>query len=823
MQSLTVISAASSRVLTKNLNSGATYDKVSRLTAAAEHSFASLQELKRLLKDLARQRSSCVIRGVLRAGAPEPLRRRLTHFEDVAQAWVMLDIDAVPLPKRLRVTPYTEAHAQHLRQFLPPPFAAASFVWQASASAGTGQGKVLKVHAWFLLDAPLTAAQLRVWFKTLEAQHIDTSHVDKSTLRAVQPHYTADPIGGPYIGKRLGISKGSQKRVTTPDDITAVEPEPASVQLAARPKGCADVSDALIESAMVKAIAKARECLAACTVAYQDSYTVGTLLGPAVALQTWNDKKLGHETWQANADRLAGKWGKRFSELDGTKHDSSLYSARVLEGIAWGVSQERTRLAERSAKALAETIERTKELRASLLEKMLKNAGNVKTLHEVAGKLGVYAEAVGPDVIEAQLVKCSGFSKAQVKEALADVKPIALDAWREGLLYNRDELLPTDENVLAVFQKFPGFKEAFRYNVRAQVLEVVEDNIFGLPAGVVREASVASMLVTWLGSVGMRKASVYKVKDLFKGYVDSFTKYDPFLVAFPEALYDPLRAQDELAQLGRSKLDRWLTKHLGAVGDKEYLRAVAAKTLIAAVARAVNPGCQVDTMLVLVGAQGIGKTSAIRALGSVIDGGYGELMDMKDKDHLLMMQSNLLVEVSELRALRNSLEESTKAFMTRTFDRIRAPYAHTAEEHKRRMVFIGTTNSDDFLSDHVNRRYWPVVCKAPGRISNKAALGLWREAALRYAVGEQWWLDAQEESLQASIADQHRVEDMNESILKRWLKGKEKVTLQQAVMACYPESKEFQKHTRAVSGALRVLGWESYKTKKDRFWVKSGA
>ena len=813
MQSLTVITTKNTRVLTKNHETSTSYDKVSRLTGVESWAFDSLKRLKRYLHELADKKHSCVIRGVLRDDAPTPLRRRLTHFSDEPQSWVMLDIDDLHLPKSLRSYPYTDEHLRFVRERLPPEFQNAGFVWQASASAGLDK-KRMKVHLWFLLDLPLTAAQLRQWFKSDYMEPM-RSIVDPVTLRAVQPHYTADPIGGP-AGKRLGLFRGP--RVTVPELLPADEPEPAA-ELAKRPKGAADVSDAFIESATKQAIKRARDKLNGCTVAYHDAYTVGTLLGPAVALQTWNDRKLGHKTWQANGERLARKWGARFAALEGAQHSAELYEGRVLEGLEWGVRQERARLAARSQRALDEARERTKELREQLLGRMLKNAGSERVLAEVGKALGRYSEVIGRDELVESLVKVSGLSRVQVEASVADAEPINIDAWREGLLYSKEEIVATDENIIAIYKQYPGFLSSFRYNVRTSTLEATCINILGLAVGPISADTVPCILASWLGSLGMRKVAAHRAYSLFASIVPSLEQYDPFLVAFPEALYERERAQQELQRI-KPRLDNWLSKFLGVEGDAEYVQAIAAKTLIAAVARAVSPGAKVDTMLVLIGEQGIGKTSVVQTLASVIDNGYAELLSTTDKDSLLAMQGALLVEFSELRALRSTQDENMKAFLSRRFERIRAPYARQAVDHLRRMVFIGTTNDDDFLSDTVNRRYWPAHCNTVCRMTRKQAKQLWREAALRYAAGEQWWLTSAETELQATAAEAVREHSPAEDVLRKQLKGRDKISLQDAIRIIYPDVADWPKYARGVARMLKILGWTSKRTKTTRFWTK---
>lgn len=817
MQSLTVITTTPNRLLTKNLVSGESYAKTSKLVAAESRQFATLKQLKRLLAKLRSEPNSCVIRGELRPDAPTPLRRRKEAFSDEARAWVMLDIDDFSLPKSLRSYPYTQEHLDVLRKRLPPEFQNASFVWQASASAGMDVRR-MKVHLWFLLDAPLTAAQLRSWFNS-DYMKPARDIVDTSTMRCVQPHYTADPIGGP-VGKRLGIFKGKDKRVTTPEDIASLEPEPAAVELSKRPKGCADVSQAQIDGCMKAAVKRSKALLAECSVAYQDAYKVGALLGPAVALEFWNDKAHGHEadTWYARVEALATKWGRRFAKLPDTKHDDATYAARVHEGVVWGMANERARLAQHSERALTEARTRTQELQGRLLAKLMRNAGSEKVLQEVGQQLGRYAHVIGRDELLASLQQYSGLSEQQCEAAIEGADEVDVSAWREGLLFKGELIEATDANIIAVYRRYPGFAESFEYNVRAQVMEATDANVLGLAAGPVDIDKLPGLLAAWLCSIGMRRVSMAAAFNVFRTL--TLTEYDPLLRALPEALLPAAEAKARLKEL-KPRLHKWLHRYLGATGDKDYVRSVASKTLIAAVARAVNPGAEVHTMLVLMGAQGIGKTSAIKALASIVDGGYKELLDMRDKDCLLSMQASVLVEMSELRALRSSAEEFAKAFFSRGTDHVRAPYARSSQALARRMVFIGTTNDDAFLSDHENRRYWPVWCDGGSLMRRKDALVLWREAALRFAAGETWWLDTvEEQELQRAATASVREENMLEHVLRKQLKRQDSVSFMDAARLVYPSTTEAYRNSRAIARALIALGWTRKRSAKANKWVR---
>ncbi|MCG6197532.1 virulence-associated E family protein, partial [Anoxybacillus sp. LAT_38] len=65
---------------------------------------------------------------------------------------------------------------------------------------------------------------------------------------------------------------------------------------------------------------------------------------------------------------------------------------------------------------------------------------------------------------------------------------------------------------------------------------------------------------------------------------------------------------------GVRRLDTLFIDYLGAA-DTAYTRAVTRKSIVAAVARAMVPGCKYDTMPILTGPQGLGKSTLLRLLG----------------------------------------------------------------------------------------------------------------------------------------------------------------------------------------------------------------
>jgi predicted P-loop ATPase len=193
---------------------------------------------------------------------------------------------------------------------------------------------------------------------------------------------------------------------------------------------------------------------------------------------------------------------------------------------------------------------------------------------------------------------------------------------------------------------------------------------------------------------------------------------------------------------GESRLDRMLIDYAGSP-DTQYVREVTKNTLIAAVARVFEPGCQHDSMLVLEGKQGTGKTSLVRILG---DKYYADIkIDLLGlKDTIQGMQGHWLLEASELEFLRRHEAQAIKRFLTLTHDVVRMPYNRYTEEFPRQSIFIGTVNpeaGEGYLSDtEGNRRFWPVATNGDLDLEGlqRDREQLFAEAYHRYKAGEKW-------------------------------------------------------------------------------------
>ena len=237
-----------------------------------------------------------------------------------------------------------------------------------------------------------------------------------------------------------------------------------------------------------------------------------------------------------------------------------------------------------------------------------------------------------------------------------------------------------------------------------------------------------------------------------------------------------------------AKLPRLFQDYFGAEedtgmpgADPKYLSAVGRKFMVSAVARALRPGCKVDTLLVLEGEQGAGKSSAARILAG-FEYFSDNLPAMGTKDASDHVRGKWIIEVGELSAMQKSEIEVTKAFISRQQEKFRPAYNRKEITYKRRCVFIGTTNQDTYLRDETgNRRFWPVkVSKI-----NLAALQqdrdlLWAEAVYWYEAGVKWYLSADEEALAKEVQTDRVSVDVWQDELLQLLKDKTGVSIAEA-------------------------------------------
>jgi len=221
-------------------------------------------------------------------------------------------------------------------------------------------------------------------------------------------------------------------------------------------------------------------------------------------------------------------------------------------------------------------------------------------------------------------------------------------------------------------------------------------------------------------------------------------------------------------QTGRAST--FLRDYFGAE-DNELNAVLGRCWLTSAVARIYEPGCKVDTVLILYGGQGVGKSTVLQALSVRPEWFNDSGIDLRKTDAYGALQGTWVYEMAELDSMRKSDTEAVKAFLTSRTDRYRPAYGRNWVARPRGGVVVGTTNRQSFLSDSTgNRRFWPV---SVGEIDLEAvrrdAPMLWAEAVQWYKGGTPWWLSAEEQLELAQMQEAHTSSDGWEPAVADWL------------------------------------------------------
>lgn len=414
----------------------------------------------------------------------------------------------------------------------------------------------------------------------------------------------------------------------------------------------------------------------------------------------------------------------------------------------------------------------------------------------------------------------------KLTRAYGNVKSIQGGAWTSNLSSTDKGVVKASMgNVITVLENHPAFKDLLAYDERR-----AREVLLRLPPWASAEDHAprdledhdATALTRWL-STNMRIDVMDTVCHKAIGLVARHKSFDEVRDYLEGLVWD-----------GIPRLDMWLSTYTGAV-DNAYTRLVASKFMISAVARALDPGCKVDTMLILEGLQGKKKSMLLRILAG--DKYFADdLPDLESKDAKDHLRGPWIQEIKELKDFDRKHSNAIKGFIDQRYDRFREAYGHKTRDYARRNVFCGTTNGSTYLRDETGgRRFWPVRISddADCDVEGLKALRdqLWAEAVFRYKRGERWWLEGEEAKL-AEIEQEEReeIDPWTTTIVEALNKGVKRSALfgapsSQTVWAIppmtdsvsigeilehvlnFPANQRHRGHEMRISAILRKWGW----------------
>jgi hypothetical protein len=294
--------------------------------------------------------------------------------------------------------------------------------------------------------------------------------------------------------------------------------------------------------------------------------------------------------------------------------------------------------------------------------------------------------------------------------------------------------------------------------------------------------------------------------------------------------YNPVRDYlESMVWDGTARLESVPEDILGA--ERSLLNVeIIRRWFISAVARAMRPGCKVDTVLILVGDQGFFKSSYFKVLAGA-DYFSDSPIDIANKDAAMALARCWVQEWAELESMQRARSQnSVKAFLSSSTDTYRPPYSRNVVTSPRHCVIVGTSNDRDILSDPTgNRRYWIVPVGAPVNLELLIQWRdqLWAEAVAAFRAGENWWLDDARNVDLAKSHETFRRTHPWEPLIRSFLECREETTTEEILSGPIgkPAGQWSHGDKIAVAAVMVELGWKLHRSSRDkgraRVWRKA--
>lgn len=133
--------------------------------------------------------------------------------------------------------------------------------------------------------------------------------------------------------------------------------------------------------------------------------------------------------------------------------------------------------------------------------------------------------------------------------------------------------------------------------------------------------------------------------------------------------------------------------------------------LVGCVACLYVPNFKSKLVPVLQGKQSYKKTAFVERLASVVPNAFleGAELNPDNKDSVLSVIRSWIIELGELERSTKNCQGALKAFITRSCDTVRPPYAKSDIKKARQSNLIATVNGTDFLKDETGNSRYAVI------------------------------------------------------------------------------------------------------------------
>ena len=325
----------------------------------------------------------------------------------------------------------------------------------------------------------------------------------------------------------------------------------------------------------------------------------------------------------------------------------------------------------------------------------------------------------------------------------------------------------TINNCMMVLQRDPLLKGAIRKNELSGKIDVVGDLGWNRTSSSLTDTDVYQIQWYLEKNYGLKHdRNINKAMNI----VANENKYHPIREYLEHLTWD-----------GQSRISSLLPKYLGA-DENAYTKEIMRLLMLAAIHRVYEPGCKFEIMVCLVGGQGAGKSTFFRFLAIHDEWFSDDLKRMDDENVYRKLQGHWIIEMSEMMATVNAKSiEDIKSFLSRQKETYKIPYETHPEDRPRQCVFVGTSNSMDFLPlDRTgNRRFAPVLVH-PKRVEKHILENeteareyfqqAWAEAMELYRNGiQELKLSKETEEYLKELQKEFMPEDAKVGIIQIWL------------------------------------------------------
>ena len=408
--------------------------------------------------------------------------------------------------------------------------------------------------------------------------------------------------------------------------------------------------------------------------------------------------------------------------------------------------------------------------------------------------------------------------------------------------------------------RFLGIKE-FRYNLRSQKTEFMlsERAIFlngtskkgnlkdkELAVGVWHEINdrsenaIREEIRRRLNTVRFYERNGQQVKKLATAVFGKDRWTECLNAALARREIDPFKEWlQELTPKQSDLLDTWLNDlfHIN-LASQDFVNWGSRFFFLGAVWRTMQPGCKLDEIPVLSGAQGVGKSAVGRSIlpTDFVERGHGDALVLADdpKKVAESLQGRIVVEASEMSGISRADVERLKANISRQDDgSVRLSYRKNPETLPRRAIFYGTSNDDQFLPNDPtgNRRFVSIVIEreeAKQRVEDyfrKHREELWAAAMYEYSMREPANFPRDLFAAQKDANQEHRINDPvieDDVAAFNWNQfAMEGGTLSKITKAMYADTFKAERMIESrgwshrLGRALKAQSWTKLKTKLD--------